>query len=79
MDEPVRHHFDLPRANAFLLRRVGLQPENIESSGICTRCASESWFSHRAQGPDTGRFGAVIAIRDAPPRPTGPILSERSR
>jgi YfiH family protein len=52
----------LSAANLVLLARAGVRPERIEVSDICTRCRGESWFSHRGQGPHTGRFGAMIAI-----------------
>lgn len=58
-----RTTLDLVRANALLLRRAGLQTGHIERSGVCTRCAGGSWFSHRGQGPTTGRFAAVIALK----------------
>lgn len=58
-----RWHFDLVEANRFWLARAGLDPEAIETSGICTRCRGEEWFSHRGQGADTGRFAAIIALR----------------
>jgi YfiH family protein len=54
--------FDLAAANVYLLRQAGLRSDHIEASGICTRCSGEDWFSHRGQGPATGRFGAVIAL-----------------
>ncbi len=57
-----RVSFDLPAANALQLRRAGVQPSHIEASGICTRCAGDAWFSHRGQGPETGRFGAFLAL-----------------
>lgn len=57
-----REHFDLVAANRALLGRAGLTEANMEAAGICTRCHGASWFSHRGQGPTTGRFGAVIAL-----------------
>lgn len=54
--------FDLAAANTWLLRQAGVRPEHIERSGICTRCGTDDWFSHRGQGPATGRFGAIIAL-----------------
>jgi YfiH family protein len=57
-----RWRFDLRRANAALLRRAGLDPERMEQSAVCTRCAGDAWFSHRGQGPTTGRFGAIIGL-----------------
>jgi copper oxidase (laccase) domain-containing protein len=39
-----------------------VRPEHIETHAICTRCSATRWFSHRGQGPLTGRFGAMIAL-----------------
>jgi YfiH family protein len=52
----------LAAANRLLLERAGVSPEHIDGNAICTRCQAERWFSHRAQGPETGRFGAMIAL-----------------
>jgi len=57
-----RHRFSLSAGNAWLLAQAGVLPAHIECSGVCTRCQGEQWFSHRGQGPHTGRFGAMIAI-----------------
>lgn len=56
-------HFDVAVANRWLLMREGLVPSNIETSVVCTQCRADDWFSHRAQGPSTGRFGAIIGLR----------------
>lgn len=55
-------HFDLAEANRLQLRSAGLRDDAIERSGICTRCAGHEWFSHRGQGPTTGRFASIIAV-----------------
>jgi polyphenol oxidase len=55
--------FDLAGTNQFLLERAGVQPSQIERSAICTKCNGDRWFSHRGQGPTTGRFGAMIALK----------------
>jgi copper oxidase (laccase) domain-containing protein len=55
-------HFSLRTANALLLERAGVRADRVETSSICTRCQGEAWFSHRGQGAETGRFGAMIAI-----------------
>ncbi len=60
----VKEHFDVPQANALLLQRAGVLPEHIEMSGICTKCDTEHWFSHRGQGPNTGRHGGVIMLQE---------------
>jgi YfiH family protein len=56
-------HFDVAAANRWQLLRSGVQPAKIELSGICTSCSSNEWFSHRVQGHNTGRFGAIIGLR----------------
>jgi polyphenol oxidase len=58
-----RHWFSLTAANWLLLNRAGVRAANVETSAICTKCDGEHWFSHRGQGAQTGRFGAMIAIR----------------
>lgn len=55
-------HFDIAEANWLQLRAAGLRPDAIDRSGICTRCNGERWFSHRGQGPRTGRFASIITI-----------------
>lgn len=55
---------DLRAANRLLLLRAGLRADLIELSAVCTRCQSDEWFSHRGQGANTGRFGALIALRE---------------
>ena len=57
-----RWKFDLKQANVYLLRQAGVLYQNIEISDICTASDTDRWFSHRAQGPLTGRFAAVISI-----------------
>lgn len=63
--QPVaKEHFNVPRANAMLLQRAGVQPENMDVSDICTKCNLDDWFSHRGQGPATGRQGGVIMLSE---------------
>lgn len=57
-----RVYFDLWKANEFLLKLQGVQA--IETARICTACHTGDWYSHRAENGATGRFGALIAIRD---------------
>lgn len=49
---------DLGAVASALLEREGV--ERIEVSGICTRCEGERFFSHRGQGPRTGRQAGLI-------------------
>jgi YfiH family protein len=63
LDRPNgRWHFDLAEANRLQLRAEGLRHDAIERSELCTRCGGSSWFSHRGQGPATGRFASIISV-----------------
>lgn len=54
---------DLWNANRISLERAGVK--NIEISGICTACHTKDWFSHRGEKGKTGRFGAVIGLKQS--------------
>lgn len=53
-------HFDLVRANLRQLRLAGVT--HIENCGVCTACQVQDWYSHRAEGGRTGRFGVYLAL-----------------
>ncbi len=53
-------YLDLPGAVRAELEALGVR--RIESSGICTACRTDEWFSHRAEGGRTGRFGALVML-----------------
>jgi YfiH family protein len=55
-------HLNLWAANEFILRRSGVK--KIETSGICTGCHTEDWYSHRAEHGRTGRFGAIVWLKE---------------
>lgn len=61
---PEGWHFDLAEANRLQLRESGMRDDAIEQSRICTRCSGATWFSHRGQGPRTGRFASIIAVTE---------------
>jgi YfiH family protein len=67
-DHFLRHdgklYFDLWSANESQLRSVGI--DRIEVASICTACDLDRWFSHRAEGGLTGRFGALLALKGHP-------------
>ncbi len=54
---------DLWEYNKDLLVNAGVNPENIDISGICTMCQSDKFYSYRAHREKTGRLGAVIMLR----------------
>ncbi len=62
-----RNHFDFWLISVDQLCLAGLQTENIEVAGTCTRCHSDRYFSYRAE-KITGRFAVVIGL--APPYTT---------
>lgn len=54
---------DLWETNRNQLLLAGITPEHIELPDICTSCATERFFSHRAEAGRTGRFPAILALR----------------
>ena len=56
------NYFDLWAVSCWQLLKAGVLEENIELSGICTRCRTDLFYSYRAEGT-TGRFGTVAMIR----------------
>ncbi|MFN2275233.1 MAG: peptidoglycan editing factor PgeF [Anaerolineales bacterium] len=57
-----RTYLDLYSANRSLLTSAGV--EQIEATSICTACSVSEWFSHRAEGGRTGRFGALLSLTE---------------
>jgi len=57
------NHFDFWRISMDQLRLAGVIPENIYSSGICTKCNTDLFFSYRGE-KTTGRFAAVIGMKE---------------
>ena len=54
---------DLWETNRRQLLLAGLVPDHIELPEICTSCAKDRFFSHRAEQGRTGRFPAILALR----------------
>jgi purine-nucleoside/S-methyl-5'-thioadenosine phosphorylase / adenosine deaminase len=57
-----RAHLDLIAANRAILADAGVASSNILSSGYCTACRSDLFFSYRRERT-TGRLMAAIGIR----------------
>jgi YfiH family protein len=53
-------YFDLVAANTLALKEAGVS--QIETAGLCTYADTQDWFSHRAEGGKTGRFGVLLAL-----------------
>ena len=58
-----RPRFDLPGAIASRLVAAGLAAEHVETAGISTPSDPRT-FSHRRDGPTTGRMLAFVGMRD---------------
>ncbi len=54
---------DLSLANRLQLERTGIPSGNIFTSGICTACRGDFFFSHRREKGKTGRHLNFIMIR----------------
>lgn len=53
---------DLKLVNRLRLLAAGIVETNIDVSRLCTSCESKLFFSHRKEGPRTGRMAALIGI-----------------
>jgi copper oxidase (laccase) domain-containing protein len=49
---------DLKEVARRLLERAGVTA--VEDCGICTRCEGGTFFSHRGEGPETGRQAGIV-------------------
>lgn len=57
-------HLDLWQTNRNQLLMSGLSPEHIELPDACTCCHMNRFFSHRGEHGKTGRFPAILALRN---------------
>jgi purine-nucleoside/S-methyl-5'-thioadenosine phosphorylase / adenosine deaminase len=60
---PKNVHLDLRKANLSQLLAAGLFSKNIHVSDLCTACHTGLLFSHRREGPLSGRLMSVIGLR----------------
>ncbi len=58
---------NLPEANRLQILDLGVPQDNIETSGWCTTCHPDVFFSHRGSGGITGRQINFLMIQGAPP------------
>lgn len=56
----AKAHLDLRRLNQAILAAAGLPPDRIFTSGPCTKCAGDDFFSYRRAGNETGRQMGVV-------------------
>lgn len=55
-------HLDLWKANKITLEEAGVGV--VQVSGECTACNLDKWYSHRGENGATGRFAAIMALRE---------------
>jgi hypothetical protein len=53
---------DLAKANAHQLLEAGILAGRIETSGMCTACTPELFYSYRRDGSRTGRFAGIVVL-----------------
>jgi YfiH family protein len=58
----ARTHLDLAFENRKQLEASGVQPQNIETLGVCTFCDAERFFSYRREKERAGRMTSFIRI-----------------
>jgi YfiH family protein len=58
---PAKPHVDLWRAVEHQLRELGVK--SIDTLGACTVCEPERFFSHRRDGPASGRMLSVVVAK----------------
>jgi polyphenol oxidase len=59
-----RAHIDLTKANRDQLMDMGLCPDRIYSSGLCTMCLPAQFHSYRRDREAAGRMFSFIGIRE---------------
>ncbi len=55
---------NLQAANEMPLIEAGVPEDNIEISGLCTRCNNDLFHSHRAQGATRGSLAAMLSLKE---------------
>jgi polyphenol oxidase len=59
----MRWYLDVGASNERQLLLAGLAPDHVETSGYCTGCESDLFFSNRRGPRHGGRFGVAIGLR----------------
>jgi polyphenol oxidase len=60
---PKNVFLDLRKSNRAQLLDLGLRPQNIYTSDLCTACRPDLLFSYRKQGTRSARLLSVIGLR----------------
>jgi YfiH family protein len=57
-------HVDLAQTTRHLLQSAGVQSDHIDTAPLCTYENPAEFYSHRRDGPATGRMAAIISPRE---------------
>lgn len=57
-----KYHIDLWKINKFNMIEEGMDEENIEISGLCSKCHNDLFFSHRGQKGKRGLMAGIIKM-----------------
>lgn len=57
-------YFNLWKANEKQLKDTGIKDDHLHCAGLCTSCNVDLFFSYRKEERVTGRFGALIGLRE---------------
>ncbi len=63
-DQNGKFHVDLWETNRRILIAAGIRPENITVTDLCTKCHSDTFWSHRVTGGERGSLAAFIALAE---------------
>lgn len=58
-----KYQIDTIMLNRKMLEKIGLKPEHIIDSGICTVCQQEQFHSYRAKGKQAKRNVGIIGLK----------------
>lgn len=61
-EEKDRFKIDLQQINRKILIESGLRDENIEVSGLCTKCMGNKFYSHRLMGDERGSLAGLMEL-----------------
>ncbi len=63
-DVPGKYHLDLWGIIRRQLQEAGVPETQIETSGLCTMCDTQLFYSHRKMGEARGTMAAVLALKE---------------
>lgn len=62
-DGKQKYYIDTIGINKRELINLGILKENIYLSNVCTKCSSDTYYSYRVQGQDSGRNVTLVCMK----------------